>query len=151
MAKIKKFLLCALSCVTIFCIGLCLTGCDDKKDEKCDVTIRIKNNFGKTWVFTPDIEELTYEFEYTGKDMEFYVDAYKLTDEPDYTGDKWIKPDFSGPNVFKEFPYLYGDGENWFYEVEKINERGWYHVKFIANSTSTIWNFRSIGLIVRVI
>lgn len=145
MTKIKKSLLCVLSCLIVFCIGLCFTGCD-KKDEKCDVTIRIKNNFGQTWVFTPDIEELTYEFEYTGKDMEFYVDAYKLTDEPDYTGDKWIKPDFSGPNVFYvTMTYCPPDGLNKSFDGP-VKERGKYNICVEAGESSNLWNFRAVYL-----
>ncbi len=150
MTRIKKSLMCVLSCLLIFCIGLCFAGCDEK-DEKCDVTIRVKNNFGKEWVFTPDIEELTYEFEYTGKDMEFYVDAYKLTDEPDFTGDKWIKPDFSGPNVFRlRMQYCPPGGLNKSYDGP-VKEIGKYHIGIEAGPTSNLWNFRAVSLIVRVI
>lgn len=145
MTKIKKSLLFVLSWLMVFCIGLCFTGCGEK-DEKCDVTIRVKNNFGKEWVFTPDIEELTYEFEYTGKDMEFYVDAYKLTDEPDYTGDKWFEPSGEGANVFsKTMVYTDMDGKP-VAGVRPVKEKGSYSICFEANATSNLWNFRAVYL-----
>lgn len=145
ITKIKKSLLCALSCLLLFCIGLCFVGC---RNRKYDVTIKIKNNFGQEWIFTPDIKELTYEFKYTGRDMTFYIDSFRLAEHPDW-GNKWFEPSGEGANVF-DMGILYGDGEQWLYEVDNICERGSYSISIIADSTSDLWNYRSVRLYIIV-
>jgi hypothetical protein len=149
MPKIKRNFLYTLSCVLVFYICFCFAGCARMKDIKYDLTIKVKNNYDSEWIFTPDIQELYYEFEYTGEDMTFYIDSYKLADHPDW-GDKWCGLTGEGANVF-DFGIIYGDGDKWLYEVEKINERGSYSISVIANATSNLWNFRSVRLYVNVI
>lgn len=149
MAKIRKSFLCLLSCFIVLCIGLCITGCDDKKDKKYDVTIKVKNNLGQEWIFTPDIKELTYEFYYTGEDMTFYIDSYNLADRPGW-GDAWITPNGSGANVFSTY---YGKVNQRYDEEDprSVCERGEYFFRCIADSTSNLWNYRSVILYVTVI
>ena len=143
MVKVKKYLLCGLSCVLVFCIGLYFAGCGNKEEKKYDVTIKVKNNFGNEWIFTPDINELTYEFEYTGEEMRFGVDSYNLPDHPDW-GDKWFGLTGEGPNVFKVGSYLYGDGEKWTTTVNRVLERGNYCICIEAMGTSDLWNYRAV-------
>lgn len=150
MTTVKKSILYGLTCVLLFCIALCFAGCGDKNDDKkYDVTIKVKNNYGDEWIFTPDIQELHYEFEYTGEDMTFYIDSYNLADHPDW-GDKWLGLTGEGANVFEK-SILFSDGEQWLYEVDKICERGLYSISVIANATSNLWNYRSVRLFVKVI
>ena len=98
----KKFKSLAISlCVSIilmFCMCFSLVGCDDK-EKKYDVSIKIANNYGSTWVFTPDIDELRYEFEYTGEEMRFWIDSWNLPEHPRWKNE-WIAPNTSGANVF---------------------------------------------------
>jgi hypothetical protein len=133
----------------------CLSGCtqtDSKKNnenKKYDVTIKVTNNYGSEWIFTPDIKELSYEFAYTGEDMKFYVDSYNLPDHPKW-GNEWFATTGTGANVF-QIHILYGDGEKWLYSVKTINERGSYSICVIAESSSDLWNFRGVYLNVTVI
>jgi len=150
MSKIKRFFICCLGCALIICVGLCSFGCANKKEKKYDVTIKVKNNFGSEWIFTPDIDELTYEFEYTGEEMRFGVDSYNLPDHPDW-GDKWFGLTGEGPNTFNVGSYLYGDGEKWTTTVNRVLERGCYCVSIQANSTSNLWNFRAVYLNITVL
>ena len=66
MAKWKKQYLrafCAAMLVImtfVFCVG-----CAGEK--KYDVSIKVVNNYGDEWIFTPDVDELYYEFRYTGE------------------------------------------------------------------------------------
>lgn len=147
MVKVKKSVLCGLSCILIFCIGLCFAGC---KDKKYDVTIKVKNNYGSEWIFTPDIQELYYEFEYTGEDMTFYIDSYNLADHPDW-GEKWFSLTGEGANVFRQrMQYCPPDGLNKSYNGP-VKEIGEYHIAFEASSTSNLWNYRSAHLYINII
>ena len=82
MKKIIKQICCvAATAILMFCMCFSFVGCDDK-EKKYDVSIKIVNNYGSTWIFTPDIDELRYEFEYTGEEMRFWVDSYNLPKHP---------------------------------------------------------------------
>lgn len=149
MTKIKKILLCGISCILIFCLGLCLAGCKNK-DKKYDVTIKVKNNYGEEWIFTPDIQELYYEFEYTGKDMTFYIDSYNLPDHPEW-GDEWFGLTGEGPNVFKKtMSYCPLGGINKSYKGS-VKEIGEYHICYEALESSNLWNYRSVHFYIKVI
>lgn len=150
MVKVKKYLLCGLSCVLVFCIGLCFAGCGNKEEKKYDVTIKVKNNFGNEWIFTPDINELTYEFEYTGEEMYFGVDSYNLPDHPDW-GDKWFGLTGEGPNVFSSVRQYCPPGGVYASFDGPVKEIGLYHMCFMADSTSNLWNFRSVHFYINVI
>ena len=60
----------------------------NKKEKKYDVTIKVKNNFGSEWIFTPDIQELSVEYEYTGTPIRFYINKLCVLNseraEPDW-------------------------------------------------------------------
>lgn len=58
-------------------------GCaQDDEEPTYDVAIKIANNYGMEWVFEPGVDELYYEFEYTGEDMTFNVESYYVYGEP---------------------------------------------------------------------
>jgi hypothetical protein len=129
---------------------LCLAGCTQVKDKKYDVTIKVKNNYGSEWIFTPDIKELSYEFAYTGEDMTFYIDSYKLADHPDW-GDKWCGLTGEGANVFKQtMQYCPPNGLNKSYSGP-VKEIGEYHICFEALKTSNLWNYRSVDFYITVV
>lgn len=150
MSKIKRFFICCLGCALIICVGLCSFGCANKKEKKYDVTIKVKNNFGNEWIFTPDIQELTYEFEYTGEEMYFGVDSYSLPDHPDW-GDKWFGLTSSGPNAFSSVRQYCPPGGVYASFDGPVKEIGLYHMCFMADSTSNLWNFRSVHFYVTVL
>ncbi len=148
MEKCKKVIVLIISC--ILALSFCLIGCGkDEKDKKYDVTIKIKNNFNSEWIFTPDVSELTYEFKYTGNEMYFHVDSYNLPQHPRW-GDKWFEPSFGGANVFQSF---YGKvGQKYNEEKPKfIREKGEYYFRVYADSTSDLWNSRTVFLYITVV
>lgn len=148
MKNLKSLMIPIVSCFLVLCF--CLTGCgDDKKSEKYDVTIKITNNFGSEWVFTPDVSSLTYEFEYTGEEMYFYVDSYNLSGHPRWS-DKWFSPSGEGADVFDS---SYGKVNQRYDEEDPICicEKGEYYFYVRASNTSDLWNARTVRLYITVI
>ena len=86
--KVKK----TVSVVTAFLLTvialLSFTGCK-QEDSKYDVAIKVANNYGMEWVFEPGVDELYYEFDYTGEDMTCGIDAYYVYGDP-HIGDRWL-------------------------------------------------------------
>ena len=135
--------------ILMFCICFSFVGCDDK-EKKYDVSIKIANNYGSTWIFTPDIDVLRYEFEYTGEEMRFWIDSWNLPKHPRWSKE-WFAPNTSGANVFhKSMLYCPPGGKN---EESKgaVKERGEYIITIEADSTSNIWNARFVDLYINVI
>ena len=150
MKKIIKQICCvAATAILMFCMCFSFVGCDDK-EKKYDVSIKIANNYGSTWIFTPDIDELRYEFKYTGEEMRFWIDSWNLPDHPRWKYE-WFAPNTSGANVFhKSMLYCPPGGKN---EESKgaVKERGEYIITIEADSTSNIWNVRFVDLYINVI
>ena len=148
MKKIIKQICCVVAtAILIFCMCFSFVGCG--KEKKYDVSIKIANNYGSTWVFTPDIDVLRYEFEYTGEEMRFWIDSWNLPKHPRWTKE-WFAPNTSGANVFQA---SYGKVNQMHY-VEKpkfICERGEYYYRVYADSTSNLWNSRRVFLYISVI
>lgn len=150
MKKTKIIAVICLSLFSMFAVAM-LAGCENNdENKKYDVTIKIKNNYGSEWIFTPDINELTYEFEYTGEEMYFGVDSYNLPDHPDW-GDKWFGLTGEGPNVFSSVRQYCPPGGVYASFDGPVKEIGLYHMCFMADSTSNLWNFRSVHFYVNVI
>lgn len=147
MNNFKRLIIPIVSCFLVLCF--CLTGCgDNKKSKKYDVTIKITNNFGSEWVFTPDVSELTYEFEYTGEEMYFYVDSYNLSEHPRWS-EKWFSPSGEGADVFDS---SYGKVNQRYDEEDPICicEKGEYYFYVRASDTSDLWNARTVRLYITV-
>ena len=148
MKKLIKQIGCiAGTVILMFCMCFSFVGCG--KEKKYDVSIKIANNYGSTWIFTPDIDVLRYEFEYTGEEMRFWVDSYNLPKHPRWS-EKWFAPNTSGANVFQA---SYGK-VNQMHNEEKpkfICERGEYYYRVYADSTSNLWNSRRVFLYITVI
>ena len=141
--KFKKtiFIILALICVSVSCFGCENSG----KNKKYDVSIRLKNNLGGVVTFEPGEDDKTYEFEYTGEEMKFWVDSYNLPDHPGWRY-KWFAAPRSGPNTF-DMSMLYcapGDKNRSFEGA--IKERGVYHIIVDAEATSDLWYFREVYL-----
>ncbi len=149
--KIKK-ILCLLTVLSVaFCSCFLFTGCKKESDEnkKYDVSIKVKNNFDSEWIFEPGVEKLYYTFEYTGKEMRFWIDSWNLPKHPRWSNE-WFKPNTSGANVFHAD---YGKIGQMYYEEDPkfICERGEYYYRVYADSTSDLWNSRRVFLFITVI
>ena len=149
--KIKK-ILCLLTVLSVaFCSCFLFTGCKKESDEnkKYDVSIKVKNNFDSEWIFEPGVDKLYYTFEYTGKEMRFWIDSWNLPKHPRWSNE-WFKPNTSGANVFQAD---YGKIGQMYYEEDPkfICERGEYYYRIYADSTSDLWNSRTVFLYITVI
>ena len=143
----KRFLLAGLLAAVFALAFSAFTGCSDA-EQKYDVSIKVVNNYGQEWIFTPDIDELYYEFEYTGEEMTFGVESYNLPDHPEW-GDIWIRASGEGANVF-DIRLAYADSAGNTETVRVVLERGLYCLSVQASSTSNLWNFRSVDLYITV-
>ena len=126
-------------------MGFAACGEKDDKPEKYDVAIKVANNYGKEWIFTPDIDELYYEFEYTGEEMTFGIDAYYVYDAPQ-AGDRWLNCAGASVNYFGGGSPLFTSPTGEQYSTEIIKEKGEYVIPF--NTRNTEWNYRRINLYV---
>ena len=127
-------------------MGLAACGGKDDKPEKYDVAIKVANNFGKEWIFTPDIDELYYEFEYTGEEMTFGIDAYYVYDAPQ-AGDRWLNCAGASENYFFG-SYWYKSPEGEYGDTRIIMEKGEYSIQYRTRNSS--WNNRSVILYITV-
>ena len=148
----RKKILCLLTVLSVaFCSCFLFTGCKKESDEnkKYDVSIKVKNNFDSEWIFEPGIDKLYYTFEYTGKEMRFWIDSWNLPKHPRWSNE-WFKPNTSGANVFHAD---YGKIGQMYYEEDPkfICERGEYYYRVYADSTSDLWNSRRVFLFITVI
>ena len=149
MKKIIKQICCVVAtAILIFCMCFSFVGCDDK-EKKYDVSIKIANNYGSTWIFTPDIDELRYEFEYTGEEMRFWIDSWNLPKHPRWS-EKWFEPNTSGANVFHKSMLYTAPGEKRQVWRGPVKERGEYIILCEADSTSDLWYFRAVYLYVTI-
>lgn len=122
-------------------------GCaQDDEEPTYDVAIKIANNYGMEWVFEPGVDELYYEFEYTGEDMTFGVDDYYVYGAP-HGGDRWLDCSGSAINYFWS-SYLYKSPEEEYDDRRVIKERGEYSIVYGINNSS--WNYRSVILYITV-
>lgn len=120
-------------------------GCAEE-DKKYDVAIKVANNYGQEWVFTPDIDELYYEFEYTGDEMTFGVDEYYVYGDP-HLGDRWL--DCAGVAINYFFGnYWYKSPEGEYSDTKIIMEKGEYSIQYMTQNSS--WNNRSVILYITV-
>lgn len=120
--------------------------CGEAGEKKYDVAIKVANNFGQEWVFTPDIDEQHYEFEYTGEEMTFGVDAYYVYGDP-HLGDRWL--DCAGASVNWFFgSYWYKSPEGEYGDTRIIMEKGEYSIQYMTQNSS--WNNRSVILYITV-
>ena len=149
--QIKK-ILCLLTVLSVaFCSCFLFTGCKKESDEnkKYDVSIKVKNNFDSEWIFEPGVDELYYTFEYTGKEMRFWVDSYNLPKHPRWSNE-WFTPDSSGANVFHKSMLYTAPGEKRQVWRGPVKERGEYIILCEADSTSDLWYFRAVYLYVTI-
>ena len=144
--KVKK----TVSVVTAFLLTvialLSFAGCK-QEDPKYDVAIKVANNYCMEWVFEPGVDELYYEFEYTGEDMTFGVDAYYVYGEP-HIGDRWLDYSAGALGRFSaSWGYINPEGKN--ENVNSVLKKGNYSYSIYTRYSS--WNYRSVRLYITVI
>lgn len=145
--KVKKTVASLIAALVLTVIVLLsFTGCK-QEDPKYDVAIKVSNNYGMEWVFEPGVDELSYEFEYTGEDMTFGISEYYVYDHPIY-GNMWLGNDGASLNYFWS-SYWYRSPEGETSSPRIIKERGEYSIHYIAENPS--WNYRSVRLYITVI
>ena len=125
--------------------SLSFAGCK-QEEPKYDVAIKVANNYGMEWVFEPGVDELYYDFEYTGEDMTFGIDEYYVYGAP-HGGDRWLDCAGSAINYFGG-NYWYRSPEGETSSPRIIKERGEYSIHYITKNSS--WNYRSIRLNITV-
>ncbi len=89
MMKRKRFKVIAsviLGLITVFAVGA-LTGCGGGA-QRSKVSVMMENSVGDKWIFTPGIQELSVEYEYTGTPIRFYINKLCVLNseraEPDW-------------------------------------------------------------------
>ena len=144
----KKVTVMLLNLLIVLSAIMGFVACGEKEDEpeKYDVAIKVANNYGEEWIFTPDIDELYYEFEYTGEEMTFGVDAYYVYGAPQ-AGDRWLNCAGASVNYFFG-NYWYKSPEGEYSDTRIIKEKGEYSIKYRTRNSS--WNNRSVILYISV-
>ena len=145
----KKAIVTLMSIMMMLIAVMGLAACGEKNDkpEKYDVAIKVANNYGKEWIFTPDIDELYYEFEYTGEEMTFGIDAYYVYDAPQ-AGDRWLNCAGASVNYFHS-RLGYRSLEGTTPHVDSVVEKGDYCYTVHADGNSS-WNYRTVRLYITV-
>lgn len=144
--KVKKSIAVIVAFLLTVIALLSFTGCK-QEDPRYDVAIKVANNYGMEWVFESGVDELYYEFNYTGEDMTFGVDEYYIYDAP-HGGDRWLDCAGAAINYFGG-SYWYRSPEGETSSPRIIKERGEYSIHYITKNSS--WNYRSVRLYITVI
>ena len=120
--KVRKSVVAVIAALILTVVGLLsFVGCK-QKDPKYDVAIKVSNNFGMEWVFEPGVDELYYEFEYTGEEMTFGIDDYYVYGAP-HGGDRWLDCAGAAISCFKG-SYWYRSPEGETSSPRIIKDRG---------------------------
>lgn len=147
----KKLFIAFIS-VIMLCSVACLAGCTEepKSDPtRYDVVVQVRNSLGDHWIFDLDTSELTWETAYTGAEIEFMFDSFKLPDHPEWPDD-WLTfdgnyHDLTSINCF----YYDEDGamdESTAYRPAK--EKGEYRYEFRVRGL--LMKYRAVRLVVTV-
>lgn len=145
--KAKKSVGAVIAALLLTVIALLsFAGCK-QKDPKYDVAIKVVNNYGREWVFEPGVDELYYEFEYTGEDMTFGVGEYYVYGHPNY-GDMWLDNGGASLSWFvTRLGYRSTDGTT--PHVDSVVEKGEYCYTVHVYGDSS-WNYRVVRLFITV-
>ena len=146
---------------TMFCVFLAilctlaafaaLAGC--KGDGKYDVSIKVVNTNGDEFIFTPDVDEISRTFNYTGEEVGYYVESYQMPDHPKY-GDIWLDPPQQGYDYISMYGlYTAPDGTQTTLTKEHrfTKERGEYVFNVYISNASVSWHGRNIYLRIEII
>ena len=151
MTKLVKSLF--VSLVALACLTLCLFISACGGDKKYEVSIKVVNTAGDEFIFTPDVDEISRTFEYTGEDVWYYVDSYQMPDHPKY-GDIWLEPMQQGYDYISMYGlYTAADGSTTSLTVENrfTKERGEYVFNVYIPDSSVSWYRRNIFLYITIV
>lgn len=151
MTKLVKSLF--VSLVALTCLTLCLFISACGGDKKYEVSIKVVNTAGDEFIFTPDVDEISRTFEYTGEDVWYYVDSYQMPDHPKY-GDIWLEPMQQGYDYISMYGlYTAADGSTTSLTVENrfTKERGEYVFNVYIPDSSVSWYRRNIFLYITIV
>ena len=147
---------------TIFCVFLAilctlaafaaLAGCTG--DGKYDVSIKVVNTNGDEFIFTPDVDEISRTFNYTGEEVGYYVESYKMPDHPKY-GDIWLDPPQQGYDyISMHGVYEAPDGSTVDITAPALrctNARGEYGFNIYIADSSVSWHGRVMNLYITIV
>ena len=147
----KKLLRVISFAVVMMCLCMGIVACGG--ETKYEVSIKVVNTLGDEFIFTPDVDEISRTFKYTGEDVWYYVDSYQMPEHPKY-GDIWLEP------MQQEYDYIsmYGlytasDGSTTSLTVENrfTKERGEYVFNVYIPDSSVSWYGRNIFLYITIV
>lgn len=106
--------ICAVVMSAVLLLGaLSFAGCTKKENRHgYDTNIVVQSSRGDEWTFTPETEELTAEYEYTGEKIEFRVAKYQFqfTDKSTVIYDTWFESGNELRFYYDEYEYFGEDG-----------------------------------------
>ena len=147
----KKLLRVISFAVVMLCLCMGIAACGGK--TKYEVSIKVVNTLGDEFIFTPDVDELSATYEYTGEDVWYYVDSYQMPDHPKY-GDIWLEPMQQGYDYISMYGlYTASDGSTTSLTVENrfTKERGEYVFNVYIPDSSVSWYRRNIFLYITIV
>ena len=147
---------------TIFCVFLAIlctlaafaafAGCTG--DGKYDVSIKVVNTNGDEFIFTPDVDEISRTFNYTGEDVWYYVESYQMPDHPKY-GDIWLEPMQQGYDYISMYGlYTAADGSTTDITAPALrctNAKGRYAFNVYISDSSVSWYGRNMCLYITIV
>lgn len=147
----KKLLRVISFAVVMMCLCMGVVACGGK--TKYEVSIKVVNTLGDEFIFTPDVDEISRTFKYTGEDVWYYVDSYQMPDHPKY-GDIWLEPMQQGYDYISMYGlYTASDGSTTSLTVENrfTKERGEYVFNVYIPDSSVSWYGRNIFLYITIV
>lgn len=149
--KKRRYLL-LFTIVAIVIIGIAaFAGCqkENEDDSSLDVTVMVSNSLGDKWIFTPDIEELSVEYAYTGQEIAFKIAKFRIMDMKGQTsGLIWGDSLVSGQGFnWTCVCYDLLDGTYHFPEGDVAKERGKYVYEFYGSGGFRYRSFRLVVII----
>ena len=135
----------------MMCLCMGVVACGGK--TKYEVSIKVVNTLGDEFIFTPDVDEISRTFKYTGEDVWYYVDSYQMPDHPKY-GDIWLEPMQQGYDYISMYGlYTASDGSTTSLTVENrfTKERGEYVFNVYIPDSSVSWYGRNIFLYITIV
>lgn len=150
MTKIRKFLLVILATIATLCLCFAFAACGG--ETKYDVSIKVVNTLGDEFIFTPDVNEISATYEYTGEDVGYYVESYNMPDHPKY-GDIWLEPLQQGYDyISMHGVYTAPDGSTTDITANRVtNKIGRYAFNVYIGNDSESWYGRNMCLYITIV
>lgn len=138
--------------VAVVCLTLCLLVSACGGERRYEVSIKVVNTLGDEFIFTPEVDEISRTFEYTGEDVWYYVDSYNMPDHPKY-GDIWLEPMQQGYDYISMFGlYTAPDGSTTDITARRCtNAKGRYAFNVYIPDSSVSWYGRNMCLYITII